>query len=237
MRILPKFADKRNDIAATDANRYHGDLQKGALVVHTTVVRGKRSWNAHSTGHIVLPIEGDELVLPIRYDERDAPYVPGDQVLVSLADEEDRCACAWATTTDQSLVGLGVDLASPTDFADRPGAKRFIRAIFTKRERELAYDINRHDLPLAYATLFGAKEAAFKATARPLRMWYASHDDPLEFEVRDFCMSEYGLEDGTARHGSAQHALNCMGIDRIEVSFEEADGMALVVARAYHLAY
>lgn len=202
-------------------------------MVHTAIVRGKRSWGAHEAGRISFVYHGTQLELPISYDSREAPYVPGDRVLVSLADEDDRCACAWATPRSKTLVGIGIDLASSVDFGDRPGSDRFIRAMFTERERQIARELHPNNLPLAYAKLFGAKEAAFKATARPLRLWYATRSEPLVYEVRDFCMDELGLECGNTRRHAAEHALNRMQISRIEIAFDEVDDMALVLARAY----
>lgn len=200
--------------------------------IHIAIQTGKTSWGAHQSGQIEL----SHLTLPIKYDEREAPYVPGDKTLISLSDEGQVCVCAYAESQpDSSLVGIGVDLASPEDF-ERPGAERFAELIFSPRERELAECMcakTNMRLALAYAVLFGAKEAAFKATARPLRMWYQTHDEPLEFEVRDFGSQELGLVRGDLRRGAAQRAMDLMGIARIQTTFEQLEGMALIMAKAY----
>lgn len=199
--------------------------------IHIAIQTGKTSWGAHQSGQIELP----HLTLPIQYDEREAPYVPGDKTLVSLADEGEVCVCAYAESQPgSSLAGIGVDLASPEDF-ERPGAERFAELIFSPRERELAERMCAKPnmrLAFAYAVLFGAKEAAFKATARPLRMWYQFHDDPLEFEVRDFGSQDLGVVRGNLRRGAAQRALDRMGIYRIETTYAKLEGMALVTAQA-----
>jgi phosphopantetheinyl transferase (holo-ACP synthase) len=209
--------------------------------VRVVVLRGASSWGAHQTGRIDLP----HGTFAVAYDEREAPYVPGEQVLVSLTDEGDYLACAWALHARESkkpsLVGVGVDLCSASDFEPRPGMERITRLMFSNQEHAIARALCERGslpgLPFAYAALFGAKEAAFKATAHPLRVWYAKHDENLEFEVRDFGMAglegNHGLERGELRHGAAQLALDRMGIERIDVTFEPIDHMALVVARAY----
>ena len=90
-----------------------------------------------------------------------------------------------------------------------------------------------HDDPIPFkAALFAAKEAAFKSTAHPLRVWYQDHDDELLFEVRHFCMEELGAERGTARNGAAQAAMDRMGIARVVVRQAMLRDMALVTAVA-----
>lgn len=200
---------------------------------NVALVRGKASWGAHKTGRVEFVHNKRAVVLPISYDERCAPYVPGDNMLVSLADEGNCCACAWmGHASKPNVAGLGVDLVSPQYFEPRHYTKRFTDHIFSPQEHALAPNLCGNDLSFAYAVLFGAKEAAFKATARPLRLWYMTHDEPLGFEVRDFGMVEPGRMRGELRHKAAQHALDAMGIRHIDVEWKSADGMALVVAYA-----
>lgn len=207
--------------------------------LEVVVCDGMRDWGAHESGELRLPLGTKTVAFPIAYDERDAPFVvdeDGDEreeELISLSDEGWRVACAWVHAhAGSSIRGVGVDLAASADFAPRPGSETLIRAMFSERERELARELYPDDLPLAYATLFGAKEAAFKATAQALRSWYRAHSEALEYEVRDFCMTEPGVERGEMRRGAAQAALDRMGIARIEVRYAALDDMALVVAVA-----
>ena len=203
------------------------------------VLQGARSWNAHQRGGIQLPHGDATLDLRIAYDEREAPFVcdetghelPG--LLLSLADEGDFLACAWARVPHGSpIVGVGVDLASTYDFGDHPASDRFVRLLFTPREHELAPQVVTDDVPLAYATEFGAKEAAFKSLAHPLRTWYRTQQEELAFEVRHFAMDSTRTVRGDARNAAAQAAMERMGISRIEVNHAEVRGMALVVAKA-----
>lgn len=198
-----------------------------------------RTWGAHETGRIELQDNNESVVLPVAYDEREAPFVVAPDGterahdLISLSDEDDLLACAWVRLGDGSDVcGVGVDLASRDDFGPRPGTERFCELMFSERERELARELFPSDLPLAFATLFGAKEAAFKATAHALREWYRTHDEPLEYEVRDFGMTELGLERGEMRRCAAQAALGRMGIVRIDVHYARLQEKALVLALA-----
>lgn len=198
-----------------------------------------RTWGAHETGRIELPGDDGHVSLSVSYDEREAPFVVAPDGterasdLISLSDEDDLLACAWARVGDGSDVcGVGIDLASREDFGPRPGTERFLELMFSDAERELAQLLYPDDPPLAYATLFGAKEAAFKATAHALREWYLTHDEPLEFEVRDFGMTEPGLERGELRRGNAQAALDRMGIARIEIHHARIHDHALILALA-----
>ena len=214
------------------------DLQMGPARV--VVIKGATSWGTRETGRLELPTNEGMRAFRIAYDEREAPYAANtdgterNDVLLSLTDEDELCGCAWAEVTDNTdLLGVGVDLASPADFGIRPGTERFIELIFSERERELASELDPTRPHLAYATLFGAKEAAFKATAHPLRAWYATHSTPLEYEVRDFGMETLGEERGELRRKAAQRALDRMGIERIRILHTTCEGMALVVALAY----
>lgn len=213
----------------------------GCAEFGVAVLDGSTSWGAHESGRIVVPQGKQSVALPIAYDEREAPYVVGadgneaPNLLVSLSDEGERIACAWARTSAGSpLVGVGIDLASAEDFDERPGMERITRLLFTEREHDIARSLASEtgSLETAHAVLFGAKEASFKAMARPLRTWYRHHDDELAFEVRHYCMVEPGTERGEARNGAAQAAMDRMGIRHIEVRHVIVCDMALVVALA-----
>jgi phosphopantetheinyl transferase (holo-ACP synthase) len=175
----------------------------------------------------------------LAHDLRGAPYLQDVQgaeersLLVSLSDEGEALAAAWARTQDSSrLMGLGVDLCAAERFAPRTGRRDRARLLLTERERALAPSLWTDDLSLAHATIFAAKEAAFKATAAPLRRWYEKHDTELRFGVRHFVMEDALLERGTGRDGAAQRALDAMGIERIEIHYTRLGGMALVIACA-----
>ena len=226
------------NITAELANRAFG--RAGCQEYGIVVREGASSWGAHESGRITIPYGSSAHELPIAYDEREAPYVVGPdghteaRTLVSLSDEEDRLACAWAVPAPgSSLLGVGIDLASARDFGGRPGTERFVELMFSARERDLARGLYADDAPLSLATLFGAKEAAFKSTARPLRRWYRTHGEQLCYEVRDFGMTEPGVERGELRRGAAQAALDRMGVGRIEVHHARVGSMALVVALAF----
>ncbi|MBR3235885.1 MAG: 4'-phosphopantetheinyl transferase superfamily protein [Atopobiaceae bacterium] len=200
------------------------------------VLQGADSWGAHESGNIVLPTSEGPFTVPISYDEREAPFATGmdgskhPELLLSLTDEGDYIACAWARVLPGSpLMGVGIDLNAFSHFRPRKSGRDVAKLLFTEHELELIPHVA--DDPLyAKAALFAAKEAAFKSCAWPLRAWYESHDDKLLFEVRHFCMTEPGVERGVARNGAAQAAMDRMGIQRIEVHSTQLLDMALVVA-------
>ncbi len=180
--------------------------------------------------------------LSLAHDVRHAPYLQNPSsgecrnLLLSLSDESDRLAAAWARAEEDSpLVGLGIDLCAAVRFETRPGRRDRAQLLLTERERALAPSLWPDNLPLAHATLFAAKEASFKATAAPLRRWYEEHDDELRYGVRHFVMDEPLAEHGTGRDGAAQRAIEAMGIARIEIRYARLDEMAIVTACA--LAY
>lgn len=203
------------------------------------IARGASSWGTRETGAIEIPRADTTLQLGILHDEREAPYVVGsdgheaEQTLVSLTDEGETLACAWVRTRPGSpLLGIGVDLASSSDFDDRPFTQRFIELVFSDAERELVRTTWPDNLTIGYATVFGAKEAAFKATAAPLRTWYRSHDEKLGYEVRHFCLVSEHEAKGIMRNAAAQRAMEKMGVKRIVVHYTQTDDLALVVAAA-----
>ena len=209
------------------------------------VLQGARSWQAHERGYIELPHEGGTLRVPLSYDEREAPLAVDDDgrertdLLLSLTDEDDRIACLWARVEPGSpVLGVGVDLCDEAHFAPRPAradgrpASDLSLLLFTEGERALLPTLEPDRPQLAKAVLFAAKEAAFKATASPLRRWYDRHSDELLFEVRHFVMEEPGLERGTGRNAAAQAALDRMGVGRIVVRHAALGPVALVTAVA-----
>ena len=209
------------------------------------VLTGAESWGAHERGHIQLPTAGGATTIPLAYDERQAPYAlaaDGTEdkgLLLSLTDEGEHIACLWARIEPGSpLRGVGVDLSDLGHFRERPPRRPdqprrdLARLLFTKRERELIDVLEPQDDLLAKATLFASKEAAFKATAAPLRRWYEQQDEELRYEVRHFVMEEPGLERGSGRDGAAQVAMERMGITRVVVRSAQVLDMALVTAVA-----
>lgn len=214
----------------------------GTLDCHecgVVVLRGADSWGAHERGYIELPHAEGMRRVGIAYDEREAPYAVDNEgredkrFLLSLSDEDDYLACAWVRVGEDSpLLGVGIDLSAAEHFKERTHGRDLSRLLFTPEELTLEPELGASDLKLAYAALFASKEAAFKATAAPLRRWDDDHDERLRFEVRHFVMERPGIERGTGRNAAAQDAMDAMGIARIEVRHVEIADMALVVATA-----
>lgn len=181
-----------------------------------------------------IPLD-DDTKGRIVHDEREAPFVANaPDLLVSLSDEKGVAACAWTRPRPGSaLVGLGIDLASVEDFAGERGAT-FNHLLFSKHERRLVtsrYE-NAGRMEYGYAMAFSAKEAAFKACAAPLRTWYATHNDLLEFEVREFELADFSHARGTLRSAEAQRAMGLMGIQTIALHHVELSGAVMTVAFA-----
>lgn len=234
---MPELREMSPKTTSELADATFADL--GCTDYGVVVLGGATSWGTHETGTLTLPCRDGILELRIAYDEREAPYVVDEcgrerqDVLVSLSDEGTCLACAWAIVGDESpLLGVGIDLAETRDFDDRSVAQQFIKLLFCEREHELV----RAGWPTApsmgYATAFGAKEAAFKACARPLRAWYDTHDEELSFDIRHFSLVEAHTARGEQRNGAAQKAMDRMGIARMDVQYAVVDGKALVVATA-----
>jgi phosphopantetheinyl transferase (holo-ACP synthase) len=151
-------------------------------------------------------------------------------LLVSFTDEDDLALFAWARPQrDSRLAGIGVDVASAKDFAGERG-ERFNRLIFSEHEQEFVRTYYFDDPAIGFAYAFSAKEAAFKATAQPLRSWYRHHDEELAFEVRHFSLTTPHVARGELRDAAAQYALDKMRIARIVVNYTQVEGVALVVA-------
>ena len=230
---------QRIDDAAIDQLERRTFAGLNCLDCGIVVLRGAESWGAHDRGCIELPTQSGALLVPIAYDEREAPLPidkHGDEqgdLLLSLTDEDDYIACAWARVPDGSpLLGVGIDLNALSHFAPRKSGRDYTHLLFTDHEKELIAQLEPDEPLLAKAALFAAKEAAFKSTAHPLRSWYEGHSEELLYEVRHFCMTEPGIERGEARNGAAQAAMDKMGIARVVVRYERLLDMALVTAVA-----
>ena len=180
----------------------------------------------------------DDQCCEIAHDEREAPYAVGSDgleqkdLLVSITDEGPIRLCASARIGAGSAVaGIGIDLASTDDWPEDVHGDKFARLLFTDREKELIAAGNE-PIPMLRAKAFAAKEAAFKATAAPLRRWYEAHDEELFFEARDFELVSWSESRGAGRRDRAAIACEKMGIAGIEVSFCVYEGMAFCVAIA-----
>lgn len=199
----------------------------------------QRLLEAHGCRDFTLELDGPEPPFAVEHDDRGAPFSADKDglelsgILYSFSDEKEHALRAWARPPSSSpIVGLGIDLASTDDFDDRPVSQHFIRLLFTDREHELVRELWPGRPHLGYAAAFAAREAAFKATSQPLRRWYNSHDEALEYEVRHFSLVAPDLVRGEQRDAAAQHAMDAMGIDRIELAFGEVEGMAVACAIA-----
>ena len=228
-------------ITSSALDKLSQEAFEGAAVERAEIIvlQGAKSWGAHERGAIMLPDDGGTRVFPVSYDAREAPYTVDEQglerTLISLSDEEGFLACTWARPRQgSSLVGVGIDLASPRDFDTSERGRRLTELMFTDAEHDLVNATFSSNLPYGYAVAFGAKEAAFKATAAPLRTWYRSHTEELSYDLRHFSLVDPHRAQGEARDGTAQAALDKMGIARIAVQYAEVAGMALVVATAFN---
>jgi len=174
------------------------------------------------------------LGIDVAHDDRGAPYAAGtDSPLISLTDEGDLVACAWATPQEGSRVlGVGIDLADPSDFDRENARERIVRLMFFDEERALAKGAGLDDRPLTWARLFSAKEAAFKATSQALRAYYRTNDEELFFEVRDFSSTSWDEVHGVARVGDAAYGAARLDIQTIKVYATEVEGLALTCAIA-----
>ena len=188
---------------------------------------------------LLLSLDAARPLHPIAHDERGGPYPASpdggelDGVLLSVTDEGGHLLHAWAwPDADSPVVGLGVDLASVADFDGGLDDQQFVELLLTTRERELVHGLWPTHPSLGYASAIAAHEAAFKATARPLRQWYRTHDEELFFEAMDFSLASSHTVAGDQRGGRAGKALERLGIGRIEVAFDRIGDMAFVLAVA-----
>ena len=177
--------------------------------------------------------------ITITHDERGAPIATREDgtedahVLLSITDEDEFALCGWAQKDEKSpFVGLGIDLVNLGDFAGERG-RDLERVLLTERDRQIVDAAWPDEPKLGWAYAFSAKEAAFKSLAAPLRRWYETHDGELAFDVRGFELADVCHAQGSARHGDAQRAMDAMGIERIELSYELRGRYLLTWALAF----
>lgn len=181
------------------------------------------AYGVHSCGVDVLP-EKRDVGVSVVHDGRGAPLVTyangqeNERLLISASDETDIVVRCHAELEEESeLVGLGVDVVPIDDLSGERGAY-LQKLLFTERDRSIVESGWAGRLEEGYAFAFSAKEAAFKACAAPLRIWYSTHDEELSFDLRGFELADPTHAQGTARRGEAQRAMDAMGIACIELS-------------------
>ena len=177
--------------------------------------------------------------ITVTHDVRGAPVATradgteDENLLLSLTDEDEVTLCGWAQKDAvSSLVGVGIDLVSPAEFEGARG--EYLRGLlFTDRDRAVISALWPERPHEGFAFAFGAKEAAFKALAAPLRRWYESHDEELVFDLRGFELMDATHVAATARKGEAARAMGAMGVTRIELDWHMRDNYLVTCALAF----
>lgn len=97
-----------------DALAYEAFGALGCKDFGITIMRGATSWGTHETGILTLPIASGARDLRIAYDEREAPYVLGQDGqedtgwAISLADKGGpACVCLGTPWGRRAPVGRG----------------------------------------------------------------------------------------------------------------------------------
>lgn len=174
---------------------------------------------------------------PIFHDERGAPYLRGNDgredrgLLVSKTDEEASTLIAWVRPGGGSpVIGFGIDLVTLADFEGERG-RILVHHLLTRQDMRLAPELSPSPAA-ARGYAFSAKEAAFKACSQPLRAWVDAGRGEFCFEARGFELADAAHEQGTARKGEAQAAMDALGISRIELLRAPAGGLLITAAFA-----
>lgn len=175
--------------------------------------------------------------LPILHDDRGAPYLLGADglenrdLLVSRTDEEAIVLTAWVRAEqDSPIVGFGIDLVTIDDFASEHGTF-FVKYLLSEQDLRFLPELSSNG-PTARAYAFSAKEAAFKACSQPLRAWIDAYGEDFYFEARGFELADATHEQGTARKGEAQAAMDALGIAQIELVRAPAGNLLITAAFA-----
>lgn len=210
------------------------DLAREALATrcdaYGLLVEPVGAWGSREARRVPI---GNNTTLSLVHDEREAPFDAADKnLLVSLTDENEVAALVWARPRPASqAVGVGLDLASTSDFAGSRG-ERFNPLLFSGTEQDFVRERYPGRTEMGFAYAFSAKEAAFKCLAEPLRRWYQDHSEELMFEMREFELADATHERGTLRHAHAQAAMDAMGVRAIELYHCELNDTVLTLAVA-----
>jgi phosphopantetheine--protein transferase-like protein len=119
----------------------------------------------------------------ILHDKRKAPVIDmsaelqkelslrkAREILISLTDENEFAAALVVMTAhNSSLSGIGIDLASVSDFLPDARSKRFYQYVFTSHELDYIQRFCEKDQSKAAAVLFASKEAAIKSVSKQVR--------------------------------------------------------------------
>ena len=134
------------------------------------------------------------------------------------------CGCI-----DETVLGVGIDIAPSHDFTG-PAGKRFSRLLFLPQELASIEDAPC-EREIALASLFAAKEAAFKCTSSAMAALPQDVQSGIHFESRDLEIRG-SRAIGIERIGNAAEGLARMGIGCITLNYAVLDDMALVIAFA-----
>ena len=154
--------------------------------------------------------------MDIAHDSSGAPIVTvrrGNSTanpIMSLTDEDGYSACFAVVPTEVSpVIGVGIDIANIDDISSSllaPPYNRLSRAFFSD-EADYIQSLPTHEQAAQLASVFAAKEAAFKSLNRVYRAYRKENsDEPLDVSMMDFGFAEIGkpLNFAKARGMSAE---------------------------------
>ena len=138
----------------------------------------------------------------ITHDSSGAPIVTvhhgGSRAtpIVSLTDEDGASACFAIVPAEASrIIGVGIDIANIDDISSSLLAtphRRLSRAFFPD-EANYILSLPSHKRAARLASVFAAKEAAFKSLSRIYSVYRAeNNDEPLDVSMMDFGFAESG---------------------------------------------
>jgi phosphopantetheine--protein transferase-like protein len=142
------------------------------------------------------------------------------EILVSLTDENEFAAALVVMAVhDSSLSGIGIDLASISDFLPDTHSERFYRYVFTSYELNHIQGFCERDRSRAAAALFSSKEAAIKSVSKLVRAFGERH--PELFPTANFSEIEIRSKRGSSSchfKGTTADWMRKLGVDEIRCS-------------------
>lgn len=176
----------------------------------------------------------------IKHDKRGAPFlwVNGEKknpIWISLTDEAD-CAAALAVAASEgsSLVGVGIDLASVSDFSKDRHFDRFCRFLFCKSEMDYLYALPETKQSIAACSMFSVKEAVIKSIGGAVQSYEESHwgakMKAIWKEIDLVMLWEEGVATVT---GFMEEQFRIMGVSKVKFEVCADEGYAFAAAACF----
>lgn len=178
----------------------------------------------------------------IKHDKRGAPFLRADgdgegrnSIWISLTDETDYAAAlVVASPESSSLAGVGIDLASVSDFSKDRHFDRFCRFLFCKSEMDYLYALPERKQSIAACSMFSVKEAVIKSIGGAVQSYEESHGGAKMKAIWKEIDLVVQREEGVATVTNfMEEQFRAMGVSKVKFAVCADEGYAFAAAACF----